>query len=67
MRTVQNLLVNGVTHTGYDYALQVWVRNFLIQRCGHVGNMDCGCNGRRFMGRDVRIVREFKMFKGGER
>jgi hypothetical protein len=33
---------------GYDYDLQVWVINGMIQRCGHKDQ--CACNGKRFEG-----------------
>ena len=42
--------------TGYDYDKQVWVIDYVVQKCGHPEFMVCGCNGRKYQGRDVRTI-----------
>lgn len=41
---------NGDLLNGFDYDLQVWVRDGRVQRCGHPDTMACGCNGRAYAG-----------------
>ena len=36
----------GKLINGYDYQLQCWVINGIIQRCGHPESMHCDCYGR---------------------
>jgi hypothetical protein len=36
--------------TRYNYNLQCWVADHIIQRCTHPDQMACGCCGRKFQG-----------------
>jgi len=48
---------DGITFDGYDYDLQVWVRNYIVENCGHPASMRPGCcNGDRYAGEDIRNV-----------
>ena len=53
MRQSTNQEVKGKVKNGFDYILQVWVKNYIIQKCGHKA---CGCNAYRFAGQDIRKV-----------
>ncbi len=45
----------GILVTGYDYNLQVWVIDYIIQNCGHPASMRPGCcNHDRLQGKDIR-------------
>ncbi len=51
---------SGVVKHGYDYNLQVWVRDYLIRDCAHPTHIKntklwC-CNQHRYCGQDVRKV-----------
>lgn len=48
---------NGNVFNGFDYDLQTWVSNGVIQRCGHQESMGCDCMGKRFEGRTVEYVK----------
>ena len=48
--------VNGHLKNGYDYDLQMWVLNYIVQDCGHL--MPCHCNGRKYKGKDIREVKK---------
>ena len=52
MRLSDNELVGGIIKNGFDYTLQVWVKDYRIISCGHSG--DCTCYGRQHAGEDVR-------------
>lgn len=52
-RTSTDEIRRGRVWNGYDYALQVWVRNGLIQDCGHPRAWTDCCNARRL--REHRI------------
>ena len=56
-RESTNIEVNGVVKNGFDYNLQVWVEDYIIQECGHPESMgsDC-CNQRIYKGKDIRFV-----------
>ena len=34
-RISKDVIVNGVVKDGFDYDLQVWVKDYIIQDCGH--------------------------------
>ena len=34
----------------YDYMLQAWIIDGIIQDCGHPDEKNCGCSGRRLRG-----------------
>jgi len=63
-RLSTNEIVNGHLKNGYDYQLQCWVLNYIIQDCGHPeGNLSqtgipCHCNGRKFKNQDIREVNQ---------
>jgi len=43
---------------GFDYDLQVWFKDYIIQNCGHPKHMKeqgC-CNGNRYAGIDIRTI-----------
>lgn len=54
MRESQNIEVKGIVKDGFDYNLQVWVENYIIQKCGHKTDFRCNCNGRKLEGQDIR-------------
>ena len=43
---------------GFDYELQVWVKDYEVQDCGHIASdvPDC-CTAAKFAGQDIRILR----------
>lgn len=52
--------VDGIVRHGFDYDLQVWVEDYVIQDCGHkTYRMEYhpGCDACRYAGRDIRQVR----------
>ena len=49
--------------TQYDYDLQVWVKDGIVQRCGHTDSQPgiggyC-CNAKRFAGRKLDEVKDW--------
>lgn len=54
-RTAGDEIRAGVVVNGHDYKLQVWVRDYIIQDCGHPVSMhpDC-CPAHRLAGLDIR-------------
>ena len=42
----------------FDYDLQCWVKNGIVQRCGHQERHLCACIGRFHAGKTVYEVRE---------
>ena len=52
----------GQLHNGFDYDLQVWVKNGIIQDCGHPepkrdnGGYFC-CKASEYAGRQIKMVR----------
>lgn len=53
-RTSSDQIVDGITKNGFDYDLQVWVLNYIIQDCGHPESMRKCCNARLYAGQDIR-------------
>jgi len=51
-------IINGHLKNGFDYDLQLWVLDYIIQDCGHPGDFGCVCNGRRLKGQDIREVKK---------
>lgn len=41
---------------GFDYDLQVWVADGVIQRCGHPDSMDCQCLAKIHAGKKLAEV-----------
>ena len=52
MRNSMNEVVNETIKNGFNYYLQVWVKDFIILDCGH--RFGCGCEARRYAGCDIR-------------
>ncbi len=53
--------VKGTTGVGYDYDLQVWVKGYIVQNCGHTeafrqSSGSICCNGYKFAGQDIRTI-----------
>ena len=50
----------GRVVNGFDYALQVWVRNGIVATCAHPAPMRRGgtpcCNQHRYAGRDILTI-----------
>ena len=50
----------GVVKNGFDYNLQVWVKNWIVQICGHPESMRSngrGCCEAYFLtGQDIRNI-----------
>jgi len=58
MRYSNNMEIDGFVKNGFDYSLQVWVENFIIQNCGHKTEFLCSCNGKKLKGQDIRQVKK---------
>jgi hypothetical protein len=43
---------------GFDYDLQVWVIEGVVQRCGHPSSMADCCNARKFAGQQIAAIKE---------
>ena len=55
MRTSRNEIVNGIVKNGFDYNLQIWIKDYIIQECGHPDYMrPACCNAGKWHGRDIR-------------
>ncbi len=54
MRYSNNQETNGIVENGFYYTLQVWVKDYKIQNCGHKSDNLCHCNARKLAGQDVR-------------
>lgn len=48
--------INGVIVDGFDYHLQVWVENGVIQMCGHRDDCRVYCNKKRLAGQMIADV-----------
>jgi len=59
-RKICDEIKNKRVWNGYDYKLQVWVDNGIIQDCAHPENMDEGgcCIGHTFAGMNILLVPE---------
>lgn len=47
---------NGILRNGFDYDLQAWVINYVIQPCGHKPQSRSCCNQGRLAGQDLRSL-----------
>ena len=56
MRYSDNIEVKGIVKDGFNYTLQVWIKDYIIQNCGHKVNFGCNCNGRKYKGQDIRTL-----------
>ena len=54
MRNSSNETINSLVKNGFDYELQCWIENYIIQPCGHKN--ECNCFGRRYEYKDIRNV-----------
>jgi hypothetical protein len=58
-RTSDDLIRNGRVWDGFDYSLQVWIVEGIVQRCGHPARMrehgPC-CNQDLYAGRPVAEI-----------
>ena len=56
-RVSRDEIRDGAVWNGYDYALQVWVLDGVVQDCGHFTLCPtlC-CNARRYEGLNVRDI-----------
>lgn len=53
----RNTITNDLSK-GFDYDLQVWFKNYIVQPCGHpqsMKNEGC-CNANKYAGLDVRKI-----------
>jgi hypothetical protein len=41
-------VISGAIWNGFDYNLQVWVKDGVIMGCGHPETMKDCCNGRKY-------------------
>jgi len=57
-RVSRDEIVDEAVKNGFDYDLQVWVKDFKILDCGHPETMkaDGCCEGHRMAGQDIREV-----------
>ena len=55
-RQSTNQMQAGVIKNGYTYEHQAWIRDFVIQDCGHPSSMVCDCFGRAHAGEQVRFT-----------
>ena len=50
----------GIVKNGFDYNLQVWVKDWIVQDCGHPDPMKRGkyscCEAHRLAGQDIRSI-----------
>ncbi len=58
----------GVIRNGFDYELQVWVKQYIILGCGHPASMrpkgESCCNQHKHAGKDIRTVEGHEGIKG---
>lgn len=47
---------DGQLFNGFDHDLQVWVKNGIVNECGHL-NDACGCNQRMYEGMTIDRAR----------
>ena len=55
-RTSSDILdEEGVVRHGYDYNIQAWVENYIVQKCGHITFEDV-CAACHWHGEDIRNI-----------
>lgn len=57
MRESRNEMKDGKLVNGFDYDLQVWVIDGVIQECGHPTNMQDVCNACKYQGKKLSDVK----------
>ena len=55
-RLSDNIISEDKVKSGYDYDLQVWVKNFIICDCGHSQIESCQCRQHELFGQDIRKI-----------
>lgn len=60
MKSMLKKMQGEIITDGFDYELQVWIINGVIQDCGHNVMMHKCCNGRKFRGRILERVKTGK-------
>lgn len=60
MRESGDEIKDGVVFNGFDYELQVWVKDGIVQKCGHRFDIDsvmgtC-CNAGRYVGQKLADI-----------
>lgn len=50
--------INGKLINGFDYDVQVWVINGIVQRCGHPESMGYCCNKKKYAGLTIEEARK---------
>ena len=67
-RTIEEEIKDGYVYNGYDYRLQVWVAEGVIQDCGHPESMQPGCcTAHRLAGKPVAEQNAAEWFPYGRR
>ena len=57
MRYSNNQKNGQITKNGFDYLLQVWVKNYIIQKCGHKKQIvGYCCHVKKLVGKDIRKI-----------
>ena len=56
-------IVTGMVKNGFDYDLQVWVKNYIIQPCGHPlimrpAHRGACCTAWALQGKDIRAIKD---------
>ncbi len=50
---------NNIIRNGFNYDLQIWIEDYIIQDCGHRGGntpeLPC-CNARKYRNKDIRDI-----------
>jgi len=52
---MKNEYKNDRLINGYDYTNQAWVLNGQYIVCGHPADMDCGCYGKEYAGKETPV------------
>ncbi len=60
-RQSSNHYINGKLINGFDYDIQVWVVNTIVQRCGHPDSMGDCCNKKKYAGLNIQEARKLEL------